>query len=644
MSAPDGSTNSLETLEVQDRAAFEDLLEYLNVKRSIDFTGYKRTSLMRRFGRRMQVVGTESYSDYLDYLEVHPEEFDLLFNTVLINVTSFFRDEAAWRALAEEVVAPLVERKAGEPIRAWSAGCATGEEAYSLAILLAEALGVDTFRKQVKIYATDIDDEDLVRARQGVYSADRVADMNADLLERYFEYASGNYVFRNDLRRAVIFGRHNLVSDAPISQLDLLLCRNTMMYFNRELQERVLARFHFALKEGGALFLGKAETMLSRSERFKPLSLKHRLFTKSEGGSLRERLLTLTQAARMTGGEESGRWVAQEVRLREVAFNVSPEAQVVVDARGRLALANSRARTLFGLSDENIGRNFQDLRLSYQPAELRTAMESVTQKRDLIHLGGVEYVYNNEVLHLDVQIVPLVNGGYSNGNGPNGATPKPLGVSILFRDVTSHKRLQNSLELSNAELETAYEELQSTNEELETTNEELQSTVEELETTNEEMQSTNEELETMNEEMQSTNEELETMNEELRLRTEEVDRLNVFLESILGSLRAAVVVLDHQLNIYIWNARAEDLWGLRADEVAGRSLFTLDIGIDVDALKTPVRACLTEQSKHEEVTLEALNRRGRTFQCRVTCTSFEALDNDLRGVILLMEEQGASDA
>ena len=243
-------------------------------------------------------------------------------------------------------------------------------------------------------------------------------------------------------------------------------------------------------------------------------------------------------------------------------------------------------------------------------------------------LDSVEHAFDSEALHLDVKVVPLISNGAA----------RPLGVSVIFRDVTSHKRLQGSLKRANAALETAYEELQSTNEELETTNEELaKSTVEELETTNEEMQSTNEELETMNEEMQSTNEELETMNDELRRRTEELDRLNIFLESIIGSLRAAVVVLDDQLNIYIWNRVAEDMWGLRADEVEGRSLFTLDIGLEVEALKAPVRASLSG-SESEEVTLEALNRRGRTFSCRVTCTSFDALDRDLRGVILLMEE------
>ena len=609
---------------------FENLLEYLNVKRGINFTGYKRTSLMRRFGRRMQMVDVATFGDYLDYLEVHPEEFDLLFNTVLINVTSFFRDPEAWRVLAEEVVAPLVERKGNEPIRVWSAGCATGEEAYTLAMVLAEALDPVAFRERVKIYATDVDEEELVTARSGTYSAERVEDVPPELRERYFEPTpGGRYAFRGDLRRAVIFGRHNLVSDAPISNLDLLVCRNTLMYFNRELQTRILARFHFALKEQGVLFLGKAEMMLSNSALFKPVSLKHRVFVKSESGDLKGRVLALTQRG------EGGNWVAQEVRLREVGFNVAPEAQLVVNARGKLALANQRARTLFGLSDDEVGLAFQDLTLSYQPVDLRSPIDQALSERDTVKLGTVELPRAGEVRYFDVQVVPLLNG-----------EPKPLGASVIFRDVTSHKRLQLGLEDANAELEVAYEELQSTNEELETTNEELQSTVEELETTNEEMQSTNEELETMNEEMQSTNEELETMNDELRRRTLELDRLNIFLENIMSSLRVGVVVLDHNLNIFIWNERAEDLWGLRADEVQGRSLFALDIGLPTEPLQAPVRACLARTSEHEEVTLEALTRRGRTVSCRVRCSSFDALDDELRGVILLMEvtEGGEQDA
>jgi two-component system CheB/CheR fusion protein len=211
-------------------------------------------------------------------------------------------------------------------------------------------------------------------------------------------------------------------------------------------------------------------------------------------------------------------------------------------------------------------------------------------------------------------------------------------VSITFTDTSQYQRLQDDLERSTHELETAYEELQSTNEELETTNEELQSTVEELETTNEELQSTNEELETMNEELQSTNEELQTINDELRQRTEDLNQANAFLQSILTSMRAAVVVLDRNLSTLIWNYRAEDLWGLRSDEVLGQSFLNLDIGLPVEALRGPMRACLAGERDHQEVVLDATNRRGKTIQCRVACTPLTNPDGERQGVILLMEE------
>jgi two-component system CheB/CheR fusion protein len=211
-------------------------------------------------------------------------------------------------------------------------------------------------------------------------------------------------------------------------------------------------------------------------------------------------------------------------------------------------------------------------------------------------------------------------------------------VGIAFQDVTAYHRLRTDLEHANQELETAYEELQSTNEELETTNEELQSTVEELETTNEELQSSNEELETTNEELQSTNEELETINEELRHRTDELNRVNIHLESILGSLRAGVVALNHNMDIHIWNHRAEDLWGLRTEEVEGRALLNLDIGLPVARLKPLILACLEGRSDYQEVVLDAVNRRGKAIRCRVTCVPLTDSNQGGRGAILLMEE------
>lgn len=210
------------------------------------------------------------------------DEFSALFNTILINVTAFFRDPPAWDFVRDAVVpAMLAERGPSDPIRVWSAGCASGQEAYTLAMILAEAMGADEFRQRVKVYATDIDEEALSEARAASYDAKAVESVPPELLERYFEHANGRYVFRKDLRRAVIFGRNDLVKDAPISRVDLLVCRNTLMYLNAETQRTVLGRLHFALAPQGTLLLGHAEMLLSHADRFTPLNLKHRIFRKA---------------------------------------------------------------------------------------------------------------------------------------------------------------------------------------------------------------------------------------------------------------------------------------------------------------------------------------------------------------------------
>ncbi|MGI0486274.1 CheR family methyltransferase [Pantanalinema rosaneae CENA516] len=606
---------------------FEALLDYVKRSRGFDFTGYKRSSLMRRVAKRMQTVNIEGYSNYQDYLEVHPEEFNFLFNTLLINVTSFFRDRSAWDYIASEVMPRIIDYKQpGEPIRVWSAGCASGEEAYTIAIMLAEIIGVEQFRERVKIYATDMDEEALNQARQATYWTRDVGGLSPQQLEQFFEPVDDRYVFRKDLRRSVIFGRHDLIQDAPISRIDLLVCRNTLMYFNAETQSRILSRFHFALRDGGFLFLGKAEMLLTHTNTFTPVQLKCRIFTKVQKLNLRDRLLVITQS----GHNETVNHLSNHVRLREAAFDSGPMARIVIDANGALALVNERARFLFNLHPGDIGRLFQDLEISYRPVELRSCMEQTYVDRRSVSLRDIEWrTPQNDVVYLDVQVTPLID----NNN-------HILGVSINFIDVTRYKRLQEELEHSNQELEMAYEELQSTNEELETTNEELQSSNEELETTNEELQSTNEELETMNEELQSTNEELQTVNDELQRSTEELNQSNSFLESILTSLKGGVVVVDRDLRVQIWNYKSEDFWGLRSEEALEQNFLNLDIGLPVEQLRQPIRLCLSGlPDEVSEVTLEAINRRGRNFSCRVTCTPLIGSQGQTQGVILLMEER-----
>ncbi|MBE9180861.1 PAS domain-containing protein [Oculatella sp. LEGE 06141] len=614
------------TTNNDDDRVFEILLDYLRRVRGFDFTGYKRASLRRRVQKQMQTVEVQSFGDYLDYLEVHPEEFTALFNTILINVTAFFRDMAAWQYLQHQTLPLLLQQKPPtEPIRVWSVGCASGEEAYTIAMLLADELGADSFRQRVKIYATDADEEALTQARQASYTAKDIEPVPIDMREKYFEPVGDRYTFRSDLRRAVIFGRHDIVQNAPISRLDLLVCRNTLMYFNTETQSRILARFHFALNESSALFLGKAEMLLTHTHLFAPLSLQHRIFTKVPNANIRDRLMVLAQA----GDEEASGRLSNDVRLREAAFNAVPTAQVVVDFNGTLVMANMQARILFRISLLDIGQPLQDVEISYRPLELRSRIEQVYNTRQPVTVNDVfRDVPDGGGQYFDVQFMPLQENGSD-----------LLGVSITFADVTQYHDLQLELQRSNQELETSNEELQSANEELETTNEELQSTNEELETTNEELQSTNEELETMNEELQSTNEELQTINDELRLRTDDLNQSNAFLNSILTNLRTGAVVVDRQLRILTWNDEAANMWGLRSAEVRGQTLLGLDIGLPVEQLAEPIRqSLLAEDSARQEVTVTAMNRRGRTSRYDISISVLLSPNQERLGVILLMEE------
>jgi two-component system CheB/CheR fusion protein len=602
---------------------FEALLEYIKRSRGFDFTGYKRSSLMRRVLKRMQSVSIEGYRNYLDYLEVHPQEFIQLFNTLLINVTSFFRDRPAWDYLTEELIPLLtVYKDSYHPIRVWSAGCASGEEAYTLAIILCETLGIDQFRERVKIYATDIDEEALVQARLAVYPIKALEGISPELIAKYFDSTDQHYSFRKDLRRSLIFGRHNLTSDAPISRIDLLVCRNTLMYFNAETQTKILARFHFALNDGGFLFLGKAEMLLTHTNTFIPVDLKRRVFTKVGQVDRRDRLLTMAP-----NSHAEIHHLTNQVHIREAAFDNGSQAQIVIDISGFVILANEQARRVFNLTTRDLGRPLQDLEISYRPVELRSYIEQAYAERRSIDVVDIEWLTPaNEIIYLDVVVVPLIE---RNGD--------LLGVTVSFINVTRSKRLQEELQQASQELEMAYEELQSTNEELETTNEELQSSNEELETTNEELQSSNEELETMNEELQSSNEELETLNNEMHRRSEELNQLNTFLEAILTSLRGAVIVLNRDMHIQIWNSMAEDLWGLRSNEVQGQHFLNLDIGLPSEQLRQIFRTCLAGESKYQEIKLDTINRRGKTLQCQITCTPLMSRDKEIGGVILVIQ-------
>jgi two-component system, chemotaxis family, CheB/CheR fusion protein len=601
---------TLQQSEPHDGAALDVLLDYLKRTRGFDFTGYKRSSLERRIEKRMNEVGIGSYQEYLDYLEVQSDEFAFLFNTILINVTGFFRDAAAWDYLATEVIPRLVETVGGDrPLRFWCAGCSSGEETYTMAMVLAEALGEQQYLERVKIYATDVDEEALTEARHATYAAKAVEAVPPPLLERYFERVEQRYAFRKELRRTVIFGRNDLVQDAPISRIDLLTCRNTLMYFNAETQAGILGRFHFSLNDWGYLYLGKSEMLITHSDLFKPVDLKRRVFAKVVRPTLRDRLLLAAHPDPVDGVDGAGDG------LRESAFDAATVAQLAVDLDGTVVLANQLARTTFGLSNTDVGRSLKDLEISYRPVDLRSNIEAALAERRTVVVTNVSMtISTGDVREFEVQLTPLHAGD------------RTLGTTVTFTDVTVQHRVQKELEDSKRELESAYEE--------------LQSTVEELETTNEELQSTNEELETTNEELQSTNEELETINDELRQRTLELNEVNAFLETILTSMGVGVAVLDRSLAVQVWNAHSSELWGLRSDEAEGENLLSLDVGLPVEKLSGALRDVLNNGESRVELRVEATNRRGRPIDCRIVALPLSVDGQGVSGTILLMEELG----
>jgi len=594
---------------------FDELLLMLKETRGFDFTGYKRSTLMRRMRRRMDARALGSLSEYRDCLELEPEEFSRLFDSLLINVTGFFRDPPAWQALRGKVLPELLSAEsARRPLRVWSAGCATGEEAYTLAIVLVETMGLEDFIGRVKIYATDLDEDALAEARMGVYTERQIAEVSEEFRRKYFEASGTKYAFRRDLRGQVIFGRNDLTRDAPISRVDLLVARNTLMYFNAETQANIIRKFHFALSNPGFLFLGKAEMLFNHGDQFEPVDLRKRLFRKiGKSVPAEPRLVTANDPDHDELGGPG---------LESAALAASPVAQLVIDRRGRLAAANIRAETLFSLRPGDVGRPFQDLEASYRPVELRSVIEHVNTEQRPAELTEVIWhrAPGAEPSVYDITVVPLYRH-----------SDEPVGAGISFLDVTKYRQLRDELERSNHDLEHAYEELQSLNEELETTNEEL-------ETTNEELETTNEELETMNEELQSTNDELQLINDVLRLRGEELDTVRAFAASTLRSLGGAVVVMDTDLRVHVWGPGAENLWGLRADEATGRAFTELDIGLPVADVVPLLQRSLAGKPARTETVITVMNRRRRPVSMLLECLVLRDEEGSRRGVIMVMNE------
>jgi two-component system CheB/CheR fusion protein len=605
----------------------KELLQELAEQRNFDFRGYKKTTLERRFRRRMFQLGLGDYAGYAAYFGKHPDEINQLLNTLLINVTEFFRDPPAWELLRHEILPPLLKRiKPGHSFRAWSAGCASGEEAYSIAILLAEYFGPRIQDYDIKIYATDIDEEALNAARRGEYSVEAVRKVRSEWRDKYF-HGKGLLRVNREIRRLVIFGRSNLGQDAPISHVNLLVCRNLLIYFDSDLQRQILTRLHYALEPGGILFLGKSESQLTSSQQFQRANPRWRIFQRITSAlPLDDRLPPRqeetealdTQASRSTveldGLRHQHRQLLETLRTGVVSLA----------ADNTIVQHNASALTLCGLRAANLGgKRLADTDLFTSIPELGAQLQATRVNNESSRFPSRIKVGSEEQL-IEVAIRPVLDDKGTR-----------RGTIIYLEDQTLQEKLQTTVE----ELESTSEELQSANEELETTNEELQSTNEELETTNEELQSTNEELETTNEELQSLNEELETTNQELEERTKELDQVNNVYALTLEKIRLPVMLVNQERRIEFWNAMALRLFGFKSKP-------PVDLTVDQLPLSENVKNLIIR--RHRAVLLKAqpLIARGQDMGARFNSIAdihFSVIPREDRTSNVLIMFEPASD-
>ncbi|WP_224248623.1 CheR family methyltransferase [Hyalangium gracile] len=575
----------------------ESILEKIRQVRNFDFRNYKRATLQRRIDRRMAATRCKTRGAYLALLDRDPNEVNTLVSSMLIKLTTFFRDTEVWASL-EKVLRELVrKRKPDQELRIWSAGCATGEEAYSIAIAAAEALGPGYPGPELKVFGTDADEGAIAFARRGVYSPQQLKGCSQERLERWFVPHGDGHAVRKEIRRAVVFGVNNLVSDAPVSRIDLIVCRNVFIYLDSEMQKRVLSRFHFALRREGVLVLGRSELIPFAARLFEPVDLSRRIYRKDGRQELslmpRQRLLASVAREAPPADEQPSAVQEAQRRLFKEVIDSQPCPMIATTLEGVVTLVNPAATRLWSRAERELsGKRLVSLGLPGLPQELLVEQSArvLSGRSERETAAGLLEHPNSAAVALQAEVIPL-----------RGASNDTQGLLYVAHDVTALRTLEQNIQHAtqelngvNLRLQKSNAELRASNEELETTNEELQSANEELQTTNEELQSTNEELETTNEELQSTNAELDATNRELAHRTQEMDALSFIQRTTIRTLSAGVVVLDASGRITAWNLAAERLMGLTEREAVGQLLWTLSIPALKRSLLTRIRKYLAD--------------------------------------------------
>ncbi len=624
--------------------AVEPILTLVRAQTDVDFTHYKRTTLQRRIHRRMALRGLERVEDYLWLLRDDPAELQALYHDFLIRVTQFFRDPDSFEALKQKVFPALVEKRPpGSAIRLWAAGCSTGEEVYSLVICLLEFLDGRTDSYPVKILATDLSEASLAKARSGLYLDNIEIDVSPERLRRFFARTDGHYQISKAVREQCVFSRHNVARDPPFSRLDLISCRNVLIYMDAALQRRVLPVLHYALNPAGYLFLGGSENVGPFGELFVPVDQRHRIFAKSQSGA------GLPPGFSLAAAEGGGRahpverpaaiWSAVDVQREADRIVLARYAPVGVVVDEAMTVLQFRGRTSAYLEPAPGVASLDLLRMLREGllAEVRAAVNQAKGENAAATREVVRRAEDGALRPLRVEVIPfkvppsgtrfflVLFQDAPSAVGPGqaeeaSAPPAPAAPAPAEQQAA---QLQQELAALRAYLQSVIEEQESTNEELKSANEEILST-------NEELQSTNEELQTAKEEAQSANEELVTVNEELRHRNVELARVNDDLVNLLAGVSMPIVMVGRDLRIRRFTPLAEKVFNLIPTDL-GRPISDIKSNLQRTDLAELIARVIDTLAPHEG---GAVDRDGRRYSLRIR--PFITQENKIDGASVVL--------
>jgi two-component system, chemotaxis family, CheB/CheR fusion protein len=626
--------------EEKSRSALEEIVTLLRACAGRDFAAYKKNTIYRRVERRMGIHQFGKMAEYLEFLQENPQELDFLSKELLIGVTSFFRDPEAFAALREKALPALLASRAPSQIfRAWVPACATGEEAYSIAMLLKDVLEAGRRRgERIQLFATDLDPDSIAKARLGAYPESIAADVSSERLRRFFVKEGKTYRVAKELRDMVVFAPHNIITDPPFTKLDLLSCRNLLIYLTPDLQKKLLALFHYSLNAGGLLFLGSAETAGAFPELFSPIDTRWKLY-RCRGSLAAPAAVDFpvsfasTEAGEPEAASRRGRAAGpslQDLVDRLLLQEFGPPS-ALVNERGDILYIHGRTGKYLEPAAGKANLNVFAMAREGLRHELWSAVQRAHSERERVHRKRLRVKTNGSHQLVDLTVTPL--------DEPHALRGLFL---VLFEDVaTPHRRGRSRrggaagsevpssrIEELERELEETRGYLQATREEMQTSQEELKSANEELQSTNEELQSTNEELTTSKEEMQSLNEELISVNAEMQAKLEELSRTSNDMRNLLNSTDIATLFLDNDLKVRRFTPQTTRIIKLIPSDV-DRPITDIVSDLDYDGLADDVSEVLETLALKE---FEAAASDGRWFQVRIL--PYRTYENRIDGVVI----------